>query len=258
MWGRKRKVQNAAVVDMPAPPARAQNVTYDNRVPWVGIILILFACFVMVFPLIWWTGVFIFEQFGMHGREARQAMASTVLGVSVLVFVILIMAAIGRLFLDNILAHRERMEQYRLDALEIRLEAARHLQLTAQAQPAAATGRMKEEDVRWCWIVTATMFAAYEHYAVNSEFSGNWRPWSRRSVQAIKLRDGTSPTESEASRVQSWLTEQGVVRRNQINIGRYPDLAAVQALLNRLYDVPVQVTAGDTALLRSNTGYEHI
>lgn len=258
MWGRKRKVQNAAVVDMPAPPARAQNVTYDNRVPWVGIILILFACFVMVFPLIWWTGVFIFEQFGMHGREARQAMASTVLGVSVLVFVILIMAAIGRLFLDNILAHRERMKQFDNEALEIRLEAARHLQLMAQAQPAAQTGRMTEEDTRWCWIITAVMFAAYEYYATDGEFTGTKRPWARRQVQAIKLRDNTSPTEAEASRVRDWLTNQGIVRKDQINIDRYPDLAAVQALLSRLYDVPVQVTAGNTALLRSNEGYKHI
>ncbi|MBZ0286426.1 MAG: hypothetical protein K8I30_02345, partial [Anaerolineae bacterium] len=138
------------------------------------------------------------------------------------------------------------------------LEAARHLQLTAQAQPAATTGRMTEENTRWSWIITAVMFTAYERYATDGDFSGNWRPWSRRSVQALKLRDGSQPTEAEASRVQGWLTENGIVRKNQINIGRYPDLAAVQALLNRLYDVPVRVTVNDTALLRSNAGYEHI
>lgn len=255
MWSRRRN-QNTAVIDV-SPAAKAQNVTYDNRVPWVGIVVVLFGCFVLVFPLTWWAGVYIFQQAGLHEHEARRAMAQTVIGTSILIFVIAILSAIGRLFLNNILAHRERMKQFDLDALEIRLEAARHLQLTAQAQPAATTGRMTEENIRWCWIITAVMFTAYERYATDGDFTGNWRPWSRRSVQALKLRDGSQPTESEASRVQGWLTENGIVRKNQINIGRYPDLAAVQALLNRLYDVPVQVTAS-SALSHSNDGYVHI
>lgn len=256
---RRRRNQNTAVIDVPPAAAKAQTVTYDNRVPWVGIVVVLFGCFVLVFPLTWWAGVYIFEQAGLHEHEARRAMAQTVIGTSILIFVMAILSAIGRLFLNNILAHRERMKQFDLDALEIRLEAARHWQLTAQAQPAATTGRMTEENTRWCWIITAVMFTAFERYATGGEFSGNWRPWSRRSVQALKLRDGSQPTEAEASRVQGWLTENGIVRKNQINVDRYPDLAAVQALLNRLFDAPIQVTAGGSATpLRSNDGYKFV
>lgn len=255
-WGR-RKLKNTAVIDMPLPasPGRAQNVTVDNRISWPGIIFMAFLCFLFLFPFCWWSGVYVWEQAGVPSRLAPQRMAWTVITVSGLLFASTLLTIVARLFLNGYFAHKERMEEFRLEALDKILQTEQHRQLTAQTQPVA--GRQSEEDRRWTWIVTAVMFNAYSYLGRAGEFTGKARPWSRRNVQAIQLRDGSGPTESEASRMRSWLEEQGVIKDDQINTARFPDLAAVQELLNRKFNIPVQVLAHN-ALLRSNDGYEHI
>lgn len=255
MFGRKRNIQNAATIELPGA-GRIQNVTYDNRANWWPVVFLALVLLIFAPLLVWWFGVGLFRAGGLADTQAEKAMANAIKSGVVILFVCGMLSVMARIFLNQFFLHRERMEEYRLNALQVTLEAERHRQLTAQAQP-AISGRVSEEDSRWSQLIVAVMFKAYDYYATNGEYKGVARPWSRRNALSIPLRDGSTPTEAEAGRVRGWLEEAGIVKNDQVNIDRYPDLNAVQEYLNRLYDIPVQVM-GSPALLRSNTGYKHI
>lgn len=245
-----RKLKNVAPLAPDMPPT-ARNITYDNRTPWPAIILTGFACAVLTLPILWWIAIYIMDQAGVRHPEQVLAngivslvFAGSFVGVGVVVVKFVILSA-----LDNVFAHRETMR-------EMELQIVTRQQMTAQHALPAQTSRMTSEQERFAKLITAVMFKAYDHLSKAGQYGGNdARPWSRGQAKDVVLADESEPVGfTMGARVRSWLTEHQVIRSDQINTDRFPDLASVQALLRRRYDVPISVT-GRSPAPPGNTGY---
>lgn len=246
----RRKLKNAMALAPDLPPP-AKNITYDNRTPWPAIILTSFACVVLTLPLLWWIAIYIMAQAGIRHPEralANGIMSIAFAGAFVAVAIVVVKYVIMAI-LDDLFAHRETMK-------EMELQLATRQQMTAQHALPAQTGRMTEEQERFAKLITAVMFQAYDHLSKAGQYGGNdARPWSRNQAKEVVLAGESEPVGfTMGARVRSWLTGHQVIRSDQINTDRYPDLASVQALLQREFDAPIQVIR-QSPTLRDNAGY---
>jgi hypothetical protein len=247
MFGRKTVRNTEAMVMNPPAMPQAQRVTTTAPNPWPVVIVVGVIALPIFGYLLWWSAVYVLQRAGF-GRDAERALAilaAIIIGSFPILWIVKWFA--GSL-LTGWYEHRERM-------LEINNEALRYRTMTAQ-QPIPSS-RLTDEDKRFARVIQAVMFTTYDQLARNGgEFAGVWRPWSRRSVMATELTDGSTPTEGEAARVRDWLEKYEIIIGNQVNVGKYPNLESVINLLRQLYDVPIQVNPSLPP--RSNEGYIHI
>lgn len=238
---RKRQMGNAAAAAMPMQNARpSERVVYTQPArPYASIIFALFACLVMLGPVIWFFGVFLLGQ--ADYKEPERAMAEGLLlimvGLPVLAYLTWLISGV----LGKVLAHKEAMRQ-------MDLEAMRYTTLAVGA-PTQAAGRLTGEQKRLYENLALVMEQAYRDW-VDSDETGyqggsDTRPWSKRSVLAMEPpRYGRMP-DSKATDIRKWLAQHEVIvgdpQNDQINIKKYPTLADFQALLNDKFNMPVVV-----------------
>jgi len=254
--GRNKKLRNdAAALSMDDGRPQAQHITYDNGPSWPGIIVISFVCLILALPILWWIAVFILDEAGV--RSPERALAQGLMTLAWLLVLLLLGAAFVRYLilavLDAVFEHKQVMK-------EMDIEIARSRQLLAQR---AMGHRANTEDQRFARLIQLVMWYAYDHLTKHGPYGANdARPWSRGQAEKLVLAGETKPVGySMAARVRPFLSEHLIIRDNQVNLARFPALADVQHLLNRLYDIPVQVQRppeagpGVPPTLRDNDGF---
>jgi hypothetical protein len=248
MWGRKKLDNTAAAGVFPRPPIQPPVIHNHNQIPWPGIILALFACFLALLPILWWILVFLADRLGYRNPEMAVAEFLIFLpfGGGGLWFVAWLIGSI----LSRLHDHDERMMALRIEMEKVKL-------LTAQSS--IEPGRMTEEDFNFARVILAVMMAAYRWREDNQDapFSGRWRPWSLDSSLDTAKRIKVNITRTQANTVSKWLHEKGIVTApdgGQIT-RRYPDLASVRIMLDREFGRPIQVVSPTLATIN---GYEHI
>lgn len=250
MFGRgKKQLKNtaAAVIEQPQQPAVVHNY---NQVSWPGIILVGFICLLMIFPVVWWMLVFLFDQMGYNRPE--QAAAEFVMVVVLLPLVGLglwFIASIVGGFLNRLFIHNEEMERIRLE-----LEKTKLLAASATVEP----DRMNRADYDFAKVIVAVMMSAYEWREKNGKtFPGRWRPWSLDSSLQTARKIGVKITNDKANEVSKWLYDRGVITSpdgGQI-ADAYKDLLSVRTMINREFGRPIQVVSPTVV---DNAGYVHI
>lgn len=240
---RQRQMGNAAAAAMPMParPSPERVIYTQPARPYASIIFTLFVCAVALGPVVWVFGVFLLGQAGFKKPERAMAeiLLLIVLGLPVLAYVSWLVSGV----LNKVLAHKETMRQMDLDAM-------RYTSIATGA-PALSAGRLTGEQKRLYENLALVMEQAYRDYADSGEIGyqggSDKRPWSKRSVLAMKPpRYGKMP-DSKADTIRKWLAERQVIigdpQNDQINIEEYPTLSDFMALLQNEFNLPVVIKA---------------
>lgn len=151
---------------------------------------------------------------------------------------------------------------YNLRLAEIHAETARSLALTA-AQPRPGESRLTAEDSKFCALLRVVMDEAYRHVyrekdKVLQYTKGETKPWSRTPNQGRRIPGIEGEVSfAMAGNVRGWLTKEGVIRKDEINLERYPKFANFEALLEARFYTPVQVNGRglSPALLRTEVSF---
>jgi hypothetical protein len=233
---RNRNLKNNAAA-LPAP----EPVTNIYQGPnYAGVILAATAAVPLLATIGWLMLVYLLDQAGYYNPEAQAAKLLILLGVG-----LPLLAALAWVLHQSIVGAAlqvvDRLAETRIRLAEIEAESLQHRALTARF-PTPTASRLPDEERAFVSLLKMVMLSAYDHAAKNGEFTGQSRPWSRREALATAQRLGLDISEAQAGQVRGWLTERGVVRKNQLT-DRYPTMASFEILLNREYLTPVVVGA---------------
>lgn len=151
---------------------------------------------------------------------------------------------------------------YQLRAKEIDAETARSFALTA-AQPRPGESRLTAEDSKFCALLRIVMDEAYRHVyrekdKVLQYTKGETKPWSRTPNQGRQIPGIEGEVSFDmAGNVRRWLTQEGVIRKDEINLERFPTFAHFEKILEARFYTPVQVNGRplSPALLRSEVSF---
>lgn len=247
MWGKKKTQQSTAAVaiDQRAP----SSVVYDNRTDYTGPIVIIIMALMASCPVAWWIGVFLVDTAGY--AEPDKVLATAIITSVGTLAVLSITCGVAHLagwaFLSDFLAHREQMKKLDIEREQVITERQRYLQITATRS--LASGRVSSEDQRFVRLVKQITLKAFDHLATTGEYKyGDAYPWSREQAMREVLSGETGPVGwALGSRVSSLLREHGIIKQTgtawNIDARRYPDMAAVESLLYRLYDKPIVINS---------------
>jgi hypothetical protein len=110
----------------------------------------------------------------------------------------------------------------------------------AQSTP-IGTSRTLGEDTRKAQIIQMVMARAYQFIETskrNYEHNDS-KPWAWKNAQGLEI-DGDKPvTEREARRIRDWLQDMELIEGDQVNVGKYPDMNAVNRFLRWNFDLPI-------------------
>lgn len=242
----KRKIKNTAENILPPPLPHNQTV-HHHTTNWPGVVFAVVVSGLISLPILWLFWVALFEQLGGTQREAALwAISILLLPVAAWLVKWLVLA-----ILESLLNHRLEIEKEKTERLRIELLAV---------QSAVDPGRMTEADYQFAQIILAVMNETYNYIEKHkSAFKGRERPWSIDSVVRMAKGMNISITQVRAKDVKKWLQDNGVVigeLDGQVNVGQYPDLGKVRALLDKRFGRPITVSRFPP--LRDNWGYEHL
>lgn len=235
---------------LPPPPPPATNQTIHNHgIGWVGIILAGTAAGVFLMWVLWLFWVHLFAKMGSRQPEREAALW--------LILVPVVLVA-GWLIKWVLLAILDSIFRYRLEIAK-EVTERRRIELLA-LQSSVDPGRMTEADYQFAQVILAVMNETYAYTdKYKAAFKGRERPWSIDGVVRIAKGMKISITQTRAKDVKKWLVDNGVVigeLDGQVNVGQYPDLGKVRALLDTRFGKPITVNRFPP--LRDNWGYEHV
>ena len=189
-------------------------------------------------PVGWWTLVYIFGEWG--ARNPSQTAATFILALVALALVGVAVRIIAVPILKDIITI---FFEHRLELQEAINEGKRVEQLAAQTAPA---GRALGDDTRFVNLVLLVMWLAYDKADEAGNVSGG-KPWAWRNCESLVLAGETKKVgETMARRVRPFLEQRRIIIDDRIEVKRYPQLAQVNQLLWRLYNIPVAVNAAPT------------
>lgn len=246
--GTRSVVTNTAENILPAPPPNNQTV-HHHTTNWPGVVFAVVVSGLISLPILWLFWVALFEQLGSTRPEREAALwAISILLLPVAAWLVkwLVLA-----ILESLLNHRLEIEKEKTERLRIELLAV---------QSAIDPGRMTEADYQFAQVILAVMNETYNYIEKHkSSFKGRERPWSIDSVVRMAKGMNIGITQVRAKDVKKWLVDNSVVigeLDGQVNVGQYPDLGKVRALLDKRFGRPITVSRFPP--LRDNWGYEHM
>ncbi len=187
----------------------------------VGPIVTGFALSALALFAAWHFLVFLVDSAGYPNAE--RVLAQAILALIAGAIGLIISGFVARLFVSDLLAHRERMAQAKLERLRLESKIG---------HAAAATSRTYENEQReLIQVCYAIMWNAYDQVNSEGRFPTSARPWSRRNASQLTLDGETTIPESLATRARQYLEEQKIIVGNEINWGQYPSLTHVNAKL---------------------------
>lgn len=247
---RRRKINDVAASPLPLPMRPPSPTTiHQHSTNWPGIIAVSVLLAVGIMPVMWLFLVFLFDQLGSlnPAREAAFWVISVPFAlVAGWLIKWLLLAILDSVFSFRLEIAKEVTERKRIELLAI--------------QSSVEPGRMTETEYQFAQVILAVMNEAYGYVDKHqAPFKGRGRPWSVRSALDIAKGMGITITQDQAGQVVKWLRSNDVVigaLDGQVNVGQYPDLGKVRALLDSKFGKPITVTKFPP--LRDNWGYDHI
>lgn len=190
----------------------------------VGPIVVKAVIGFIALPVGWWGLNFLLDQAGIYRPQVVAAQCLLwVIGLigGSLFMKVFVVDAYYRDHLDHQLAlEKERTEQLRYTQLH--------------TQSVVTDTRASGERQRLATLVYMVMLDAYDYVAKNGDFRGSWRPWSRRTAGEyllVTLGETAPVGEALGAKARAFLERHEVVVDDQIDLGRYPDIASIQRLL---------------------------
>lgn len=244
----RRKINNAISSPLPSLPPGPTNI-HQHSTNWPGIIIAAVLSTVAIMPVLWLFLVYLFGELGAvnPGREAAFWVVSIPFAF-----------IIGWLVKWLLLAILDSLFRYRLEIAKEVTERKR-IELLA-VQSSVDPGRMTETDYQFAQVILAVMNEAYGYIEkYDAPFKGRARPWSINSALEMAKAMDLTLTQDQAGQVVKWLRANNVVTGKldgQVNVGKYPDLGTVRALLDNKFGRPITVTKYPP--LHGNWGYDHI
>lgn len=245
---RRRKITNTAESVLPLPPPTNQ-IVHHHSINWPGIIIAAAVCAIIFLPILWLFWVSLFAQLGRRQPEreaAFWAISLLLAPVAALTIRWVLLAILDSWFSYRLEVQKEITERKRIELLAI--------------QSSLDPGRMTEADFQFAQVILAVMNEVYFYIEKhNAPFKGRGRPWSVRSVLDIAKAMGITITQDQAGQVVKWLRSNNVIigeLDGQVNVGQYPDLGTVRALLDSKFGKPITVNRFPP--LRDNWGFDHI
>lgn len=173
--------------------------------------------------LAWHAGIYLLDLAG--ARQPRETMAQIILWTGGLLFAGWLLTLWFDNVMDKYFAHQKAMANARIDEMRYRSRLAHSM---------AQDSRLLGEEQRFTALVYAVLLTAYDHQVRNGHFRGTYRPWSRRSAGGqilYSLGEQEPVGEAMGARVAPWLEEREIIKGDQLNLERFPDIASVQRLL---------------------------
>lgn len=249
----RKQVKNVAVGSIPEVGGNTN--IHNHGTAWPGIIFSGFVCGLIVLPVGWGVGVFLLDRAGFKNPE--QALASGILilgiGLPALYWGSYLLERIPQMFIREV-------GDIKLRLAEIEAETARAFSLTA-AQPRPGESRLTDEDKRLCALLRVVMDEAYRHVyrdkdKVQQYTKSDVKPWSREPnfKRVIPGIEG-EVSFNMAGNVRQWLTREGVIRKDAINLERYQTFARFEALLEERFYTPIEVKPLSPIVLRNEVSF---
>lgn len=195
---------------------------------------------------LWLAGIFLFSKLGF--RHPDTALARTILfGLG-----ILLLAASASFIADRFLS---RWFEFQKEMRDKETEQLRYRQVLLQSA-VADTRPIGNDKTRLNSLILQIMEEAYTYLAKNENgrIRGTWRPWSRRNAGAmvlLALNEREPVGETMAVQAKQFLVRHEAVIDEQVNLKRFPDLAAVQKLLYAPILLPINdPSAPPTKIIR--------
>lgn len=220
------------------PQNEVTNV-YHAGPNYAGVVLAVAAAAPLLAATCWMMLVYLIDAAGYRNPEAQAAKLLLLAAVG-----LPLLAAGGWLvhhaIVSGILDILDRVAETRIRLAEIEAETIKHRSLTSVA-PTPHANRLSDSERAFVSLLKMVMLEAYDHAAKNGEFTGkDARPWSRRGALDIAKRLGIEVSEAQAGQVRGWLTERGVIRKDQL-ADKYPTMASFEVLINQEFLTPVIV-----------------
>lgn len=232
---KRAKAENVAAA-VPGVP-RPQPQTVIHQAPSeVGKIFAWAVVIVVSVPLAWYFVVYLVEEMGY--RQPERTAAFTLAGLGGLLLV-------SRLLTPFFSAGRDLIIQIAEIRESAKVEIAR-LSVQAAAQPRPGESRLTEEDSLFCALLRVVMDEAYRHIyrdkdKVQQYTKSDTKPWSREPNNGRTIPGVGEVSFKMAGKVREWLTQEGVIRKDEVNLERFPTFAHFEQLLEEKYYTPVQV-----------------
>lgn len=253
MFGRRRRLDNAAAMPVPLPRQQPIQVTHQNTPNWVGIILAGFAVVVIGAIVLWHFAVYLADAAGSRAPERD---------ISIGLFWLFIIAAATGIIYFGFVALIAMIGDVARDITKTivdgRVQVAQAAQLAAIASVPA--GRATEAQHHFAQVVILVMNEAYRIVRDEGGFKGTKRPWSRRGAKEIAdnaRKDVPETGTLSCESISPFLRRRDVITGNeQINFSKFPDIASIKALLEREFNIPVKTAS--LSPISELIGYEHI
>lgn len=237
MFKRKQKMENGAALSLPRP---VSSPTIHNHAPSEAGRIFAWAIVYFVGGIIgWFFLLYLVEEMGY--RNPVRVIAYWLFGsVGLIVLSIAVYNGVTRILI--------KYWDYQLQVEEIRAETARSLSLMA-AQPRPGESRLTDEDSKFAALLRIVMDEAYRHIyrnpnEVNQYTKGDTKPWSRTPNHKRQIPGFSEGVSFEmAGKVREWLTKEGVIRRDEVNLERYPTFKHFESLLEEKFYIPIQVNS---------------
>lgn len=234
LFHKRSRLDNTVATPVPPPP---QETIIHNYAPsrWLDILAWFLVVVVSVF-LAWEALVYLVGQAGYNRPE--QAAANGLGGLVAALVVLGSVFVLVKFIAAGYWAHRERMEEIHLQALEKRARLAQAI------SPQLAPG-MTEEDKRRYRAVMMAMARAYREIDEKGRLRTKSEPWSKRGVgDMVLLGEGKKVGEdSDLARwVKPFLLERNVLLDDRtVNLARFPDLVSVETALVAEFGRPIML-----------------
>lgn len=246
MWGKRRQLKNqAAAIDMPRP---VSSPTIHNHAPSeAGKILAQWFVYLILGVIGWFLLLYLLREMG--AKNPVEALGWFVFGSAGLLVV--------SIAVDKVVTKHAKMKrEFLLQLEEIRADRDRSLALTA-SQPLPNESRLTEEDSKFAALLRIVMAEAYKHLDEVGQYTkADVKPWSRTPNQGRQIPGfKDTVTFDMAGKVRAWLTQEGVIRRDEINQERYPTFAHFESLLEERYYTPIRVNKALSPILRNEVNF---
>lgn len=210
--------QTAEAPTQPKAPAHVHHHTPSQAAPIIAKAAVHF----ITGAVLWGVGLYFLSTLGV--REPSRTLVQIVVWGGIGAIAIIVLERWISTFLDKWSETRIEIERERTAQLRIRQHTA---------QSASVDTRAKDEEQTLFYnLVIGVLLQAYDDYSQQGYYQGSARPWSRRAAaQYVPIGTGVAVGEGLGGKVKPFLEQYEIIRDNQLNIARFPDVASVQRLL---------------------------
>ncbi len=240
-WPGRKKINSTAATTFTTPPPR-QTIN-EARTPWEAIILLSFACGVLLLVLAWYIAVFLLDTAGYP--QPDKMLAEGLINLAILALIVYLAGLVGKWFVGEWL-------DYKRDKLEVKVKIAEIKYSFDHRLPATVAAATTNEKQRLYHATIDVMERGYKQIDENGKLMGRIQPWSRRSVGRLQLINEADPIGEGtklAGNVARYLLEQKILLNDTtINIEQFPNLNAVKICLDNDLGQPIYLSGNGSGM----------